>query len=351
VHVDAELCSLTERLVGKCHLVFISIESLERGGRQEMPHSLKRKRTVAIMLPLVLLSATACGSKRSTADATSSTGARPSPAASTPSATPAAEQCSVDPAPTNVATTNGTALTVSVVHQSGPSGDLNFAVPASAMNRYPELLTESLNFDGLDRAYDAGDAFSYGGGLIGLSVQNNTTGQVIITDVRPVNTRTVCLPSGLLVLYGSEGGDYIDIIFNLDAARPVAHEQTPTGEILTDPYFARHTIPIAPRDSAAIQMTLDAAKRAYTFDIDIDYLVNGKKYTQVVRPKNGSFKVTASACPDTDKRKELTDADAARLRRHRFQQIRQRTDKLTPDGGFTVAAVDPQAYIAQCSTW
>jgi len=258
--------------------------------------------------------------------------------------------CSDDPAATNVAAGDGTALTVTVSHQSARSEKWDVAIPAAAMGRYPELLGSSLSFDGIDRAYAQGDAFSYGGSMIGLLIQNRTSEQVVVDDIRPVNTRTVCIPTGLLVLYGSQGGTYIDLVYDLDAARPIGHEQTPEGEIKQGWYFSQHTIPVAANDSTGVEMTLHAAKRAYTFDFAIEYISKGQKYTQIVHPNAGQFKVTASTCPDSDMRKVLSDADVARLRGHRFQQIRRRADTTTADGQFFVSPVDPQAYVGQCPT-
>src|SRR5262249_47425770 len=143
---------------------------------------------------------------------------------------------------------------------------------------------------------------------------------IVIDDIRPVNTRIVCMPSGLLVLYGSQGGgDYINLGYNLDAARPVAHEISTSDIMMPEFYFTNHTIPVAPKDTAQIGMILNGARHAYTFDIEIEYLENGAKHTVVFEPKGGPLKVTASACPSPADRKELTDQDVARLRQHRFQ--------------------------------
>ena len=155
-----------------------------------------------------------------------------------------------------------------------------------------------------NRAYDLAGAFVYGDAVVQASLENTSDDQLTIDEVRPVNMRVVCPPSALLVLYGSEGGDLVEMHFNLEAARPIAHENL-GDSISTEPYFERHRIDIPAGSSKTLQLTFDVAKRAYTFDIGLQYVLNGATYTQVIRRPKGRSGLPPTSAPRQAERQEL----------------------------------------------
>jgi hypothetical protein len=242
-----------------------------------------------------------------------------------------------------------------VLKQVGPSSQWNIALPASAASRVPELALAKLprNFDAaFNRAYDKGDAYTYGGMVLQLHLSNPTRKKITIFDLRPVNMRTVCMPTGLLVLYGSEGGDFIGMTMNLEASRPVAHERNPEdGNVSTEPYFGSHTIVLAPGGSEDVDLDITVAKRAYTFDLALDYVTDGGKHTELINRAGYSFRAAASMCPSTVNRATLSASDGRRLRGQNFDKILQRTGALDANGQYTVTRLTTAAYLKKCDTW
>lgn len=262
-------------------------------------------------------------------------------------------QCSDAPRTTNTASGDGTALRVGGLRQYGSGSSWDIALPDGGPEQVPELTEEKLPDDwdsAFARAYDLAGAFVYGDAVIQASLENTSAEQLTIIDVRPVNMRIVCMPSALLVLYGSEGGDLVEMHFNLEAARPIAHENL-GDSISTEPYFGSHKIDIPAGSSETVTLTLDVAKRAYAFDIGIRYVLDGATYLQVIRRPKGPFRVMPDTCPPAAERQELAEVDVGRLKAHRFRQIRQRTGELDANGGYLVRSVSPESYVQKCPTW
>lgn len=322
-----------------------------------MSKPLRRDASAAIVSVLLMMAGCASEDATSASERVSTPNASrvtddPTSSTPTPSSVLPANPCSDAPPATNLADTNGTAIGSTVISQSGGGGSWNIALPASAMNRYPELLNEGRfsGFVALDAAINDGVAFAYGGTRISLQIENRTKKHVRIHDVRPVNMRVVCPPSGLLVQYGTEGGDFVALTFNLAAARPVAHERLESGEISSKPYFGENpTIDVPPDGPIDMSLDFDTPTRAYSFDIGIYYVVGGAKFTQVIQGKNGPFRTTASDCPDPTIRRTLNDADVAQLRNHRYQEVRRRASD--EQGQYFVKSVAPDTYANQCDAW
>ena len=271
------------------------------------------------------------------------------------STSPAPAPCSDDPPPTNTATSTGSAVEATVLKQSGPSSQWNIALPDATADRVPELGRTELpdDFDtAFNRAYDEAGAFTYGGMVLQLHLANPTGKKITVFDLRPVNMRMVCMPTGLLVVYGSEGGDFIGMTMNLEASRPVAHERSPDdGNVSTEPYFGSHTIALAPGESQDVDLDITVAKRAYTFDLALGYVTDGGKHTQLIRRGGQPFRATASMCPSTANRATLSASDAQRLRGQHFDKILARTGALDENGKFTVSRATTEEYLRKCDTW
>jgi hypothetical protein len=127
---------------------------------------------------------------------------------------------------TNTVRETGSALRATVTAWNADSGALNFVVPTRIRDRFPEFspgeVTNEKAFDftdGYDRVMTQG-GFVYGHPHISVLLENPSGRQVTIYGLRAVNTRTVCMPGGLLVVAGSEGGGPPEIAMNLDADRP-----------------------------------------------------------------------------------------------------------------------------------
>jgi hypothetical protein len=278
-----------------------------------------------------------------------------SPAEAATSGSPTPEECSDNPPATNIAKSTGSGVEATVLKQVGPSSQWDIALPSSTAGRVPELTLGKLpgDFDAAFKlAYEKADAFTYGGMVLQLHLSNPTRSKITVFDLRPVNMRMVCMPAGLLVLYGSEGGDFIGMTMNLEASRPVAHERNPDdGNVSIEPYFASHTIVLPPGGSEDVDLDITVAKRAYAFDLALDYVTEGGRHTELIDRAGHSFRAAASMCPSTVNRATLSTSDGRRLRSQHFDKILQRTGAVDADGRFTVTRLTTEAYLKKCDTW
>jgi hypothetical protein len=273
--------------------------------------------------------------------------------AAVPTATAAsAAPCRADPPRANAAVATGSALRLTVVHMAGPSGHEDIALPAGLLHEFPELrggLVPNNLGAVFDRAFAAG-AFLYGGADVMLMVESLTGRDIVIYDIRPANTQIVCMPSGLLVRYGAEGGEPPPFQFNLDAASPVAREVVhETGEVLDQPYFTRNSLTVESGQAMTIPLIFELTQQAHAFDIAVSYVADGVKYTQIVQADGRPFRVTPDVCPWGDTWAELPAHVADTLRSWRFEEVRQKSG-AGPEG-ITVESLTPEEFAESCEVW
>jgi hypothetical protein len=250
---------------------------------------------------------------------------------------------------TNRAATTGTALTTTVIGYT-VDGAWDYVLPRAAADRYRALFREEMEFDLLTEAVAAGDVYAYGAATVFLLLKNGTGDGINITGVRPVNMHRRCLPDGLLILYGSEGGDQVELAFDLEAARPVAHSRDSGDRPTAELYFDTHkSIEIPAGDTLNLNLDFSVSRYAYAFDVELEYVTGGTKKTQVIQAAKGKpFLATASDCPSAATRQRLGGADLRRLQNHRYDAVRQKG--WTADSVPFVTAVPPETYAKQCAT-
>jgi hypothetical protein len=283
------------------------------------------------------------------------------PAPAVPAATAAIQSVPEAPAchdsgVTSVARSTGDALRTLMGGSAADDG-MNFVLPASVRSQFPEVRAgevagsgggpEDLN-SAYHRAFEAG-AFVYGHPYFKAQLSNSSRQTVTIYDVRPANLRTLCLPSGLLAMYGSEGGDDVPLEFDLDADRPIARVAPGQEEEAGLPYFEAHTIEIAPAGTAWLYATFTLAKRARSFDMAISYASGGRKYVQVFKNGSQPFRAMPATCPHADDRDRLSDLDVQRLASHRFDEVLVQGE-LSSQGLPTMKEEDPSTFAANCVT-
>jgi len=260
-----------------------------------------------------------------------------------------------DSAVTSVARNTGESLEMLMGGSAAVDG-MNFVLPTSVRSQFPEVRAgEVAGSSGgpadlhtaYDRAFNAG-AFVYGHPYFNAELRNSSRQAVTIYDIRPVNLRTLCLPSGLLAMYGAEGGDSEAMEFDLDADRPIA--RVPPGEDEAGlPYFQSHMIEIAAADTSWLDMTFTLAKRARSFDVAISYASGGRKYVQVLKNGSQPFRAMPATCPAADDRDHLSDLDVQRLAAHRFDEVLVQGE-LSSQGQPTMKEEDPNTFAADCVT-
>ncbi|GAA4607853.1 hypothetical protein BJY16_006548 [Actinoplanes octamycinicus] len=267
----------------------------------------------------------------------------------------AAPECGGKP-PRNPARTEsaGDALRFTVTREM--SGQLwDIALSDTSAARYPDLAftgdlgdgAKTLELRDVYARAMAEDGYAVGVDGIELSIRNAGDSVATINDVRLVDIGTECLPDGLLVLYGNEGGDPIQVLdFDLRADIPVAYD----GSEPDVEYFSAKTISVQPgTDEQYVRIDATAGAAAYTFRVEVSYTVAGEAFTQVFgRAGGGPFRVAALTCPDPDLRRELSDADIAQLKSHRWEQIRVRESGANLQA---VRSVTAESYAENCPTY
>lgn len=257
---------------------------------------------------------------------------------------------------TNVASDSGSALKIYNVVYTGEGGSLSFIVPSRVSAKYSELKSDGpIDFsNSLYSRVLADGAFVYGRPFIHIWMSNNTDDPVIISNLRAVNTRTVCMPTGMLAALGSQGGDTAQLAMNFDAARPIALIPSRKGTIPQKSYFAtRGAITLAPADAYPTHILIDGflAQKARTFDLAVTYTTNDREFTQVIRPDDGgTFRVAPNICPHQEDLSLLTDEDIARFREYRFTEVLRQSDIQDHSGSIKGEVVSHDDYMKSCTT-
>lgn len=247
--------------------------------------------------------------------------------------------------------TPGHALKINVTRER--SGGLwDIALTEALSGQYPELSYSGNNVKTLDlrkvyaRAMVEG-GYAYGTDGVAVAISDVGSGPVAINGVRLVDISRECLPSGLLVLYGNEGGDPISVLeFDLRADVPLAYDGSQEGKVA---YFSEKKISIRPGDEQYLRVDATTGPEAYAFRIEVSYTAGGESYTQVFgRSDGGPFRVAARTCPDVDDRRELSEDDIARLKSHRWKQIRARQ---WVDSVQSINSIPSETYAEVCPTY
>jgi hypothetical protein len=193
------------------------------------------------------------------------------------------------------------------------------------------LSTES--YLDMDYAYAHG-AFAAAGAVADIDLFNMSESQVTVHDIRPVNIVRECMPLAALIEYLSEGGDPIEVHFDMDAESPAARDSS-TGK----PYFENNPpIAVAPLQQQGFRLSFDTTWGAYSFDVAVDYDIKGIRYTAIFDHSGTPFRIAANLCPPAAQLLGLPEASIAHMKSLRFQNIRRRSG-----AGIEVVSPDEEA--------
>ncbi|MER5466626.1 hypothetical protein ABT010_39585 [Streptomyces sp. NPDC002668] len=146
---------------------------------------------------------------------------------------------------------------------------------------------------------DAMNDGAYGLGGITVSVIATTTSRLaIIKNIRPVLVRKD-VASGALFYTGTQGDIPRFIGFQLDALNPVAKVWNPKTRKLGDDFFHVQRLAIlSTGDGETLVLNFQAEEAAYEFTVAIDYVVEGRRYTQYLLQdgKKKVFRATGPRC-------------------------------------------------------
>lgn len=193
----------------------------------------------------------------------------------------------------------GTGLNTTIVKVTDGAYGWRVVFPQHALPAAQDFLNQEYQpqdpEDFLSRELDAG-AYVVGGILVYLNLESTLENELTIYNVRAVTT-PVETPTGAFVsLSQAAGGTDYDMEFDLDTSVPVAKELLPRGEGLGEDFFSVQRIGLRKGEKATLEMMFIAQRRAYSFNIEIDYEVSGKQYRTIVQRNGTPFRVAPSPC-------------------------------------------------------
>ncbi|MET8847930.1 hypothetical protein [Amycolatopsis sp. NPDC004625] len=137
--------------------------------------------------------------------------------------------------------------------------------------------------------------------VVRLHLEGPRSGQVVVTDIRPVIRKRVPPLGGGLVWSPSQGSeDSAQTLLELDDRFPVlqAVVRDPGGNrnFPAGPYFPAHTIKLTDGETGEVVVTASAAKGAYDYDLAV-FSQSGTEIKQTIVDDGGKpFRVTGFAC-------------------------------------------------------
>ncbi|MCY1141566.1 hypothetical protein OWR29_26510 [Actinoplanes sp. Pm04-4] len=218
----------------------------------------------------------------------------------------------------------------------------NIILSAQSLTKLPEALSTSQSVD-MDYGYAQG-AFASDGGVARVALENRTGRKISIYDVRPANIVSECLPLAALIEYYSEGGDPAQMVFDMDAAAPIAKAMDDSGKILGKYFLEYPSIDLDPHEKKTFLWSFLTDKGAYTFDMLISYEVGGRKAQTILRNGIVPFRVATSLCPPPDARLGMTPDEVQHMSSLRYENVRQRD-------GLKIIEKTPADFAAECATW
>ncbi|QNP62356.1 hypothetical protein [Streptomyces genisteinicus] len=178
------------------------------------------------------------------------------------------------------------------------------------------------------------------------SAKGNT---VDVVRIRPVNIERDEIPVGAAFLLPSQGGDDVrQMSFDMDSESPIARHpaigEGPEGA----PFFQSSRIVVEGGDEAgeAVAADFSTVASAYTFQVAVEYRVDGESYRQLVPGLDGepgTFRIAANLCPLPGLKPRLGEDELAALGRLRYKNLRA-VDRDNIDQGYSLIAQDPGGH-------
>jgi hypothetical protein len=145
-------------------------------------------------------------------------------------------------------------------------------------------------------------AYLVGGATLSLKLSTKQAGQSVdlfkarvIKNDLPLATymafRSVGLDwssQGASETFAEEAGVLLD-------AGTEAHEVDSSGNLL-GPYLQRRRVPVSDLASPQLILYIEARERAYEFQVELEYVMNGRPFSQLVNFQGQQFRVTADLC-------------------------------------------------------
>lgn len=188
----------------------------------------------------------------------------------------------------------------SVVFPSATSPAAKSYLAMANITKAPTLGTPPSLFLGELKA----GAYALGGLDLTFNLESTSASTITVYDIRPVfKTRTAPLAGAAIYWPGQGGYTSAQMYFDMDDLTPVAKSLSLPLKV-GNPYFTTHAITVAKNNTEEVEAYLETYEGTDTFDLAVDYELNGKKYTQTFGldgiAHKVPFAITADQCGNND---------------------------------------------------
>lgn len=191
-------------------------------------------------------------------------------------------------------------------------------------------------------------AYLYGGMILRVEFKPLGPHEVVIREIRPNIRERTSIPVDTAIIIPNQGGDPVPAYFVLDDVRPTARMGDYAVDNSGQPLlFDVKRFAIRPEDPQQFVLSFYARYAAFSFDIIVDYEVDGVKCSRTINRDGQLYKVTPGACPDTFEEDKNRYRDLEPLKKLRYSVIRTvDADPIT--GALVIKPRDPEVYASTC---
>ncbi|MBO3738544.1 hypothetical protein [Actinoplanes flavus] len=213
--------------------------------------------------------------------------------ATTRHATPPSADCP-HPAGSRVSAT-GTALRTATREYPAADHPHDVALSAETLRTLPDVAGMG---DPIDVPYVLGrGGFAAAGAVAQVTFENVSSRLISVTDIRPVNVVTECVPHAALIPLHGTGAEPAPMMFDLADVDPLMWSTDEDGRA-TRPYFEEYPgMLIEDGEKQDLLFSFRADTGAYTFDLLVTYDIGGRRERTLLRNGRVGFRVTTTPDP------------------------------------------------------
>ncbi|MBW6435737.1 hypothetical protein KZ829_18505 [Actinoplanes hulinensis] len=192
-------------------------------------------------------------------------------------------------------TATGTALRTATREYPAADHPHDVAFSAETLRSLPDVAGVG---DPIDVPYVLSrGAFAAAGAVAQVTFENATSHLISVTDIRPVNIVTECVPHAALIPLHGTGAEPAPMMFDLADVDPLMWS-TDEGGRATRPYFEEYPgMLIEDGERQDLLFSFRADSGAYTFDLLVTYETGGRRERTLLRNGRVGFRVTTAPDP------------------------------------------------------
>jgi hypothetical protein len=236
---------------------------------------------------------------------------------------------------TGAATSGSPKLIIKMDSLTDGVGGSSVAFPLNELMQVQALLTPQTLTDAFQSNALAQGGYLVNGAHVLLNLQTKSASELSISDVKPVNVVRQPMVTGAEVDIPSQGDLTFQMQFNLMDPNPIA-QNAPSDPDAGQPFFDFHHIGVSATNGQELDIYFSDLYGAYTFDIEIDYDLDGQQASTIVEDNGQPFRTTAGTCPAYDFASALTPTQLAYDEGQRYQNVLKSNGVIDASGNVTL---------------